>query len=35
MREPTCQTDGEGRCWLSHERQGSIGLAGVVAMACM
>jgi hypothetical protein len=35
MREPTCLTDGEGRCWSSHERQGSTGPAGVVAMACV
>ena len=33
MREPTCQTDGEGRCWTSHERHGSTGPAGVMAMA--
>ena len=35
MREPTCRTDGEGRRWSSHERHGSTGPAGVLAMACM
>ena len=35
MREPTCQTDGEGRRESSNERQVSIGPAGVLAMACV
>ena len=33
-REPTYRTDGEGRRWSSHERHGSTGPAGVLAMAC-
>jgi hypothetical protein len=35
MREPTHRTDGEGRRQSSHERHGSTGPAGVLAMACM
>jgi hypothetical protein len=31
MREPTRQTDGEGRRWSTNERQSSAGPAGVVA----
>jgi hypothetical protein len=35
MREPTWQTDGEGRRGPSNERQSSAGPAGLVAMACV